>query len=224
MSENPVVEQIETAALVAWQMEYALLAVFWIVWCAIHSGMISLTATGFLQRQLGTRYRSYRLFFNIFATATIIPIVAFERSVNGPVLFQWDGFLIGIQVILFVLAGLLFIAGAIHYDMLHFLGIRQITSGTSHSPLSETGKLNTTGILSLTRHPWYLGGILFVWTANRTLDTPTLVSNVVLTAYLVFGTILEERKLVVQFGDEYREYQKRVPMLLPVKWPMPFRR
>jgi len=27
--------------------------------------------------------------------------------------------------------------------------------------------------------------------------------------------VLEERKLVAEFGDEYREYQNRVPMFLP---------
>ncbi len=45
-----------------------------------------------------------------------------------------------------------------------------------------------------------------------------LLTNPVLTAYLVIGTFLEERKLVVEFGDQYRQYQREVPMLFPVKW------
>jgi protein-S-isoprenylcysteine O-methyltransferase Ste14 len=32
------------------------------------------------------------------------------------------------------------------------------------------------------------------------------------------GTILEEQKLVEEFGDEYRAYQKKVSMLFPMKW------
>ncbi|MDP3480639.1 MAG: hypothetical protein Q8R88_12775 [Desulfoprunum sp.] len=39
-----------------------------------------------------------------------------------------------------------------------------------------------------------------------------------LSAYLIIGTILEERKLVVEYGDIYRTYQRQVPMLLPWKW------
>jgi protein-S-isoprenylcysteine O-methyltransferase Ste14 len=36
----------------------------------------------------------------------------------------------------------------------------------------------------------------------------------------VIGSYLEEIDLVVEFGDAYREYQKRVPMLIPLlKWP-----
>jgi hypothetical protein len=35
-------------------------------------------------------------------------------------------------------------------------------------------------------------------------------------AYLIFiGSILEERDLVSDFGDIYRDYQRKVPMLIP---------
>ena len=35
------------------------------------------------------------------------------------------------------------------------------------------------------------------------------------TAWIVIGSILEERDLVFEFGDVYREYQRRVPMFIP---------
>jgi hypothetical protein len=44
-------------------MKMVMLAVLWIIWCALHSGMISQTATGYLKRRLGTRFRIYRLVF-----------------------------------------------------------------------------------------------------------------------------------------------------------------
>jgi protein-S-isoprenylcysteine O-methyltransferase Ste14 len=40
----------------------------------------------------------------------------------------------------------------------------------------------------------------------------------VFTAYVVVGTLLEEKKLVAEFGEEYRSYQRRVSMLVPLKW------
>jgi protein-S-isoprenylcysteine O-methyltransferase Ste14 len=46
----------------------------------------------------------------------------------------------------------------------------------------------------------------------------TLIVNCILTIYLIIGTILEERKLVLVMGDAYRDYQKRVSMLIPCKW------
>ena len=42
-----------------------------------------------------------------------------------------------------------------------------------------------------------------------------LVINTLLTRYVLLGTWLEERKLVLEFGDAYLHYQKEVPMLIP---------
>ncbi len=100
--------------------------------------------------------------------------------------------------------------------MLQFLGLRQIIMGTSQSVLTETGKLETTGILGITRHPWYLGTIMLIWA--RGLDVSALITNVTITIYLIVGTFLEEGKLLIEYGEEYREYQKKVSMLIPFKY------
>ena len=199
-------------------MDYLLLAVLWIVWCVVHSGMISITATDFFKRRLGSCYRFYRVFFNLVAVATIIPIFLHARSFQEHVFFRFEGFAVVFQVLLLTLAGLLFWAGARHYDMLQFFGLRQISTGASHGVLSESGKLDTSGILGVVRHPWYLASIMLVWGGYRSLTAATLITNVILTVYLVTGTILEERKLVRELGEEYREYQRQVPMLFPLKW------
>jgi len=193
-----------------------MLAVLWVLWCALHSGMISVTATGYLKRWLGRQFRIYRLIFNLVALTTVIPVMVYEQWLRGPLLFRWEGFLILFQVILLISALLLFLAGARHYDLLQFLGFRQIKTGSSHNALTETGELDTTGVLDITRHPWYLGGILIIWT--RDVDTSALVSNIILTLYFIVGTVLEERKLLIEYGDDYRRYQERVSMLIPIKW------
>ena len=76
-------------------MAYLLLAVLWIGWCATHSGMIALTTTEWLKRQLGTGHRFYRLFFNLFAVATFMPLLAYTESLQRPALFGRTGLLIG---------------------------------------------------------------------------------------------------------------------------------
>ena len=55
------------------------------------------------------------------------------------------------------------------------------------------------------RHPWYLAVVLLIWARN--LQSADLVVNAVLMLYLMAGTMLEERKLVDAFGEEYRAYQ-----------------
>ncbi len=54
--------------------------------------------------------------------------------------------------------------------------------------------------------------------AYRSLDVSTLVTNILLTIYLIVGTVLEERKLLMEYDEEYRSYQNRVSMLVPFKY------
>jgi len=64
------------------------------------------------------------------------------------------------------------------------------------------------------RHPLYLFMILMIWSCPD-LTADRLLFNGLWTIWIVIGSILEERDLVSEFGDLYREYQRKVPMLIP---------
>ena len=198
--------------------EYLVLIILWCTWCAIHSGMISFTVTDYLKKMLGINFKYYRLFFNLVAFATFIPLIYYSLSIDAPVLFSWEGYLSIIRIALLCIAIALFIAGGLKYDILQFVGIRQITSGKAYAALSESGDIDTSGILSLTRHPWYLATLILVWTYFKEMYVSTLIVNIILTIYLFIGTILEEKKLIIELGDSYRDYMNRVSMLFPAKW------
>ena len=68
----------------------------------------------------------------------------------------------------------------------------------------------------LGRHPWYLAVFILLWARDFTLAR--LMINVVLSAYLLVGTLLEERKLIIEFGEKYKAYQRQVSMFIPLKW------
>jgi methanethiol S-methyltransferase len=36
------------------------------------------------------------------------------------------------------------------------------------------------------------------------------------TTYFIIGAIIEERRLLGEFGDEYLRYQRKVPFMIPV--------
>jgi methanethiol S-methyltransferase len=196
--------------------DYLILILLWISWCVLHSVMITPSVTQYLKTRFGKTYRFYRLFFNIISVLTLLPVLWYSYSINTEHVFQWTGLLIVVQLITVIISLYLFYAGSKHYDGLQFMGIRQINQENPHNLISESGELDTKDILCVTRHPWYLGSIMIIWARN--LHTEAIVINVILTAYLIFGTILEERKLSSEFGDQYRDYQKRVSMLFPFKW------
>jgi len=68
------------------------------------------------------------------------------------------------------------------------------------------------------RHPLYLFALILFW-SNLDLTADRLLFDVLWTAWIVAGTMLEERDLVAELGAPYREYQRRVPMLLPWRRP-----
>jgi protein-S-isoprenylcysteine O-methyltransferase Ste14 len=177
--------------------------------------MISLRGTAFAERRLGGGYRYYRIIFNTVALATFLPIVLFEHRIDDPLLFGWPWPWSMARLALLAAAVLLFVLGGRRYDLPTFLGLRQIRRVSAPKSLAGGEGLDTSGILGRIRHPWYTGAMLVIWA--RPLDAAALVVNVILTVYLVVGTYLEERKLVAEFGEVYREYQRRVGMFLPLK-------
>jgi protein-S-isoprenylcysteine O-methyltransferase Ste14 len=67
------------------------------------------------------------------------------------------------------------------------------------------------------RHPLYLFMLVMIWSCPN-LTTDRLLFNILWSVWIFFGTILEERDLVEQFGGAYRDYQLKVPMLFLFKF------
>ncbi len=198
--------------------DYILLSFLWSAYCVVHSALISVKVTEFFKRTLGDRYRFYRLFFNLFSVGTLVPLLFYSHSPgwNRAPLFVWEG---NMRIAQYGFIGLaLFLAFSVlrHYSMMKFLGIHQIRRRGSKNAMTETGELDSSGVLGVVRHPWYLAVLILLWASD--LDVSGIIINVILTVYLVIGTNLEEQKLLLEFGDQYKIYQGQVSMFIPVKW------
>jgi protein-S-isoprenylcysteine O-methyltransferase Ste14 len=98
-----------------------------------------------------------------------------------------------------------------HFDL---FGLKQVYNYVKNiTPRPMEFKL--TMLYSIVRHPIMLGFIIAFW-ATPIMTTGHLLFAAVTSAYIyVAVAFLEERDLIKLFGDEYREYCRNVPMLIP---------
>ena len=64
------------------------------------------------------------------------------------------------------------------------------------------------------RHPLYFFCLLLIWLCPD-LSLDRLLYNILWSTWIIVGSVLEERDLVAAFGESYRDYQRKVPMLIP---------
>ncbi|UCH84636.1 MAG: hypothetical protein JSW50_02775 [Candidatus Latescibacterota bacterium] len=203
-------------------LQYLKLAGLWIGWCALHSAMISAPVLRAVEKIPWTIGRFYRLLFNVISAVTFVAVLVFALSIDKEWVWRWEGTGRVVPFVLFAIALVFFIGGGRHYDFKEFLGLRQIDRREQSRSLAGVGRLETGGMLAITRHPWYTGAIAFIWATD--VSVARLISNIILTVYLIVGAHLEERKLLDEFGEEYRMYQNRVPMFLPLGFFRPAKR
>ena len=191
-----------------------ILSVAVLIYAVVHSLFASLGAKAWARQHFGpVAGRWYRLFYNMFAAISGLPILVLLYILPDHLLYQ-----VSFPWILFTAIGqltgvLIIVLGILQTNPWHFVGLQQILK-----PEADAGSpMITTGLYRWMRHPLYTGGLLLIWLV------PTMTANLItvfiwLTIYLIVGAKLEERRLLVEFGDAYQEYQRSVPMLIPVPW------
>ena len=94
----------------------------------------------------------------------------------------------------------------------HLFGLQQ--SFKSHDPDAGAKEFKTPLFYKLVRHPIQTGvAIAMLATPDMTTDRAVLALGMLI--YIFVGLHYEERDLIAEFGDTYRDYKKRVPALIP---------
>lgn len=185
------------------------LILLWIFYYALHSIFAATSVKLFFKDKLGGGYRYYRLGYSIFVTITLLLLLIFQYSFVSLQLFkaEWVKYL---AILVLVIPGMVIMFISIKKYFLLLSGIRSIYQA---GPAPE---LKLAGIHRYVRHPLYSGTILFVWGLFFVFPLlSNLITVILLTLYVLIGIRFEEKKLIVEFGNTYKDYIKKVPMLIP---------
>jgi protein-S-isoprenylcysteine O-methyltransferase Ste14 len=190
---------------------------FWLILLAaliyglLHSLLASLKTKAITRQWLGSpTNRCFRLVYNFIAAVTLLPILFLPILLPDKKLysiqFPWVILSLAIQL----LAAITLLIGLKQTGIGTFIGLRQVFLPEDTTP----PRLVTNGLYRYVRHPLYTAGLIIIWLLP-VLTCNLLALNIGLTAYILAGAYFEERKLYAEFGQEYAEYRRHTPMLIP---------
>ncbi len=98
-----------------------------------------------------------------------------------------------------------------HFDL---FGLRQVYLYSKSVDYTEVG-FKEVLLYKVVRHPLLLGFIIAFW-ATPHMTTGHLLFAAVTTIYMLVAIQLEERDNLKTHGAQFEDYQKRVPMIVPI--------
>lgn len=192
-------------------MNYALLALSWIVFYTLHSVLAATKIKRILEGKLGNAHKWYRLGYTLVSSLLFLGIMVQALFIPKSILIP-KGDLTNYLGYMFAGFGTIILTkSSNNYSLKRFLGF--------DPSAKEDEILVTTGLYSKIRHPLYAGLVLIF--LGYFLFAGTLSSAVhlgCLLLYLPFGIYFEEKKLVAQFGKAYQKYKLAVPSIIPRFW------
>lgn len=160
-------------------MQYVYLTLAWIAFFCLHSLLADLSVKAFFYQLFPRLQKTYRLFYNAFATVSLTLVTYFHfQQVSSEVFTAtlWSK----VMAIVLVLAGGWVLRLAFkNYDTQEFIGFRQQQESKEvHS------HLNRQGVNAWVRHPIYSGALLIF--AGVFVYQPTVANLLLLSIVLSY--------------------------------------
>jgi protein-S-isoprenylcysteine O-methyltransferase Ste14 len=162
----------------------------------------------------------YRLGYTLISIVTTAVAIYLLILIPDIVLFKgpkWWGALMYVAKAAGLVIGVLALSVI---DLREFLGLRQaarfIRGGNTEGDIegmTEEGFI-TSGVFGMVRHPLYFAGII-IFACQPVYTRNWLTVSVLAILYFIYGALVEEKRMLKRFGQEYENYMIRVPRLIP---------
>ena len=162
-----------------------------------------------LSNFIGGYYKFYRLFYSYFSLVTLVFLLVYQYMGDSYYLFT-SGWMLHVVAIPVVITGAIIMCACI-IKYFPTVGGVDVLMKKPKPPVLELE-----GLHKYVRHPLYLGTLLFIWALFLIFPLlSNLIACIIITLYVLIGIRFEERKLYLEFGDDYKNYARKTPMLIP---------
>lgn len=179
----------------------------------IHSLLAALKTKKWVQAWFGVNNynRFYRLFFSSAAVVMFTPILLLVVLLPDQLIYRIPTPWLWLTVPLQGLAVVFMVHSVMMTGAGRFLGLAQaMNPAQAEKPLAMVKH----GMYHLVRHPIYTCTFLLIW-LMPIMSWNILALDIGITAYMLIGARIEERKLLLEFGDSYEQFRKDTPFIIP---------
>jgi protein-S-isoprenylcysteine O-methyltransferase Ste14 len=151
--------------------------------------------------------------FVLFASLALLLLYWQWRPITTPIWTVENVAARGVIHGLYLLGWVIVFLGTFMINHFDLFGLRQVYLKVRNRDYAELG-FRTPFFYKFLRHPIMLGFIIAFW-ATPEMTLGHLLFAIATTVYILIAIQLEERDLIKYFGDQYREYRRKTPMLIP---------
>lgn len=182
----------------------------WGLFYFLHTALAASKLKRILESKWPSHYKWYRLFYSVLSGILFLGILIQAMLLPVDLIFskgsfnQYAGYMVTTAGVIILMRS------AKQISLGSFLGLRAKTEKNAEP------ELIISDIYSQIRHPLYFGLLaIFLGYFLVSGTVGALIHLGCLIVYLPVGIYFEEKNLIAEFGDQYRNYQKEVPAFFP---------
>ena len=182
-----------------------------VIWGTVHSGMARESFKMLIIRFIPEP--AERPTYVLIAGVTSVLMVGLWQEVPGVIWSATDPILVTFLWVMFCFGWLYLLVATFAINHFDLFGLRQVYLHFRDQPRPPLSFIKG-GMYKFSRHPIQAGVLIGVWFIP-TLTATHLILSIGFTVYIFIGLWLEEKDLIRDIGEPYKQYRNEAGMFLP---------